>query len=211
MTLWRLDLGHWWCPQWCSWHGGWGNYRCPLSFHFLLKYFLSFLLCLVHFCRMFGFSTECALQFLLTRCRTDLCTMILTFTFPASYLFMTAHCWVIFLPTFWHCSVCCWGWVVTDVIDCCEVIDAATFAVLATLVICKRGACTDGTWGTPRPTGEGTAMSILSCVVGCKTNWCNRLIWCLSCTGCRFVHRLIHNSHGCWSPNDRATCTWWFV
>ena len=64
-----------------------------------LTFFSAFFFALHVFCRMFGFSTECAPQFLLTRCRTELCTMIFTFTFPASYLFMTAHCGGIFLTT----------------------------------------------------------------------------------------------------------------
>ena len=81
-----------------------------------------------------------------------------------------------FLPHFWHCSVCCRGWVVTNVIDCCEVIDAATFAMLATLVICKKRY--PHRWNL----GHSLTYRQRDCNVhpnlcsGHKTNWCNRLI-----------------------------------
>ena len=49
---------------------------------------------------MLSFSTECALQFFLSRCRTKLSAMILTFTFFASFLFTTVWGGMIFLTTF---------------------------------------------------------------------------------------------------------------
>ena len=130
MTLWRLGLGHCWCPQWHSWCSGWGDHRSPLSFHFLLKFFSAFFFAL-HIsteCLVFPQNVHFSSSWLGVEQNFALWPLPLHFL-QVTFLWQCTVGWF-FLPHFWHCSVCCWGSVV-----CSPKLGRTSAVCVATLLV----------------------------------------------------------------------------